>query len=122
MKVLRAIVCVLSFSIAASAASPASGEWTAVIKVRDIDLHLALHITDSGNGLQATFDSIDQKVMGMPVDKIEVKGQQLLFEIKVIEASYTGTLNKSGTEITGTWSQLGMFFPLNFRKTVQVKK
>jgi hypothetical protein len=56
------------------------------------------------------------------VDKIEVKGQQLTFEIKVIEASYTGTLDKSGTVITGAWSQLGMSFPLNFRKTVQVKK
>jgi hypothetical protein len=122
MKVLLAITFVLVLSITASAAEPASGDWTAVIKVRDIDLHLALHVTDSGKGLQATFDSIDQKVMAMPVDKIEVKGQQLRFEIKVIEASYTGTLNKSGTVITGAWSQLGMSFPVNFQKTVQVKK
>jgi hypothetical protein len=122
MKVLLAIVLVLCLSISTSAVDAASGDWTAVIKVRDIDLRLALHITDSGNGLKATFDSIDQKVMGMPVDKIEVKDQQVKFEINVIEASYAGTLNKSGTVITGAWSQLGMSFPVNFQKTAQAKK
>ena len=52
------------------------GDWTAVIKVGDASYRLALHVTESQKGLQATFDSIDQKVMGMPVDKIELKGQQ----------------------------------------------
>ena len=122
MKVLLAITFVLVLSIAASAAESAIGDWTSVIKVRDIELRLALHVTDSGKGLQATFDSIDQKVMGMTVDKIEVKGQQLRFEINVIEASYTGTLNKSGTAINGAWSQLGTSFPVNFQKTAQGKK
>jgi hypothetical protein len=122
MRILLASVMVFIITVGTGAAEPASGDWTAVIKVRDIELRLALHVTDSSKGLQATFDSIDQKVMGMPVDKIEVNGQQLKFEITVIGASYVGTLNKSGTEITGTLSQLGMSFPLNFRKTVQVKK
>ena len=121
MKILLLLMFLFVATLAAAAA-PVAGNWDALIKVRDIELRLALHVTESGNSLQATLDSIDQKVMGMPVDKIEVKGQQVQFEITVIGATYTGTLNKTGTAITGAWSQLGMSYPLNFQKAAQAKK
>jgi hypothetical protein len=122
VKTIQAIVFLLTLACTALAAEPVSGDWSGVIKVRDMDLRLVLHITDSGKGLQATFDSVDQKVLGMPVDKIEVKGQQLKFEIGLIGASYAGTLNKTGTSLTGAWSQIGMSFPLNFQKTSPARK
>ena len=72
--------------------------------------------------MEAIFDSIDQKVMGMPVDKIEIKGRQLRFEIAVIQSVYTGTLSTGGTTITGSWAQLGMKFPVEFKKAAEAKK
>jgi hypothetical protein len=61
-------------------------------------------------------------VAGMPVDTIELKGQQLNFEIKRILSIYSGTLDKDGKAITGSWSQVGMSFPVNFKKSAPVKK
>jgi hypothetical protein len=106
----------------ASAAGPATGDWTSVIKIRDIELRLALHVKETTSGLEATFDSIDQKVFGMPVDKIEFKGQQLSLDLALIQATYKGNLDKAGTRITGTWSQLGMDFPLDFQKAAPPKR
>jgi len=122
VKTIQLIVVLLTLACTGLAAEPVSGDWSGVIKVGEMNLRLVLHITDSGKGLQATFDSVDQKVMGMPVDKVEVKGQQLKFEIGSIGATYAGTLNKTGTALTGAWSQLGMSFPLNFQKASPKRK
>ena len=122
MRVFLAITFLLAVSIVATAAGPINGDWTGVIKVANMDFRLVLHVTESEKGLHATFDSIDQKVLGMPVEKIEVKGQQVKFEISVIQAVYTGTLDKVGTTITGSWSQVGHVIPVKFQKTIQTKK
>jgi hypothetical protein len=121
MRIVHPIVLFLILATPALAAEPAIGDWSGVIKVGDVSLRLALHVTNTGKGLRATFDSIDQKVLGMPVDTIEVQGSQLKFEIAVIQASYTGTLDKAGTTLTGSWSQVGMSFPVTFRKTIPAK-
>jgi len=112
----------LVMAAAATAAQPVAGDWNAVIKVGEVSLRLALHVKESQKGLEATFDSIDQKVTGMPVDKIELKGQQLRFEIEAIQSVYTGTLNTGGTTINGSWAQLGMNFPVDFKKAAGEKK
>jgi hypothetical protein len=122
MRILSGIVFLLILATPTLAAEPAIGDWSSVIKVGDISLRLVLHVTSTGKGLRATFDSIDQKVLGMPVDTIDVKGRQLKFEIGVIQATYTGTLDQAGSTITGSWSQLGMSYPLTFRKTTAAKK
>jgi hypothetical protein len=122
MKTFGLVVIGLLIAISITAAQPVAGDWNATIKVGEISLRLALHVKESKNGLEATFDSIDQKVMGMPVDKIAVKGQQLRFEIAAIQAVYTGKLNPGGTTIMGSWAQLGMDFPLDFKKAEGAKK
>jgi hypothetical protein len=122
MKVFGSIVIVLACAILAFAAQPAAGDWNGVIKIGEMTLRLALHVKETPKGLEATFDSIDQKAMGMPVDKIEVKGQQIRFELASIQAVYTGTLSKTGATITGSWAQVGQDFPVNFEKITGVKK
>ena len=121
MRILRTIVILLTTASLATAAGPAAGDWTAVIKVRDISLRLALHVTEKAQGMEATFDSIDQKVLGLPVDKLDYKDRQLSFEIASIQAIYKGSLDKTGTKITGVWYQLGMSFPLDFQKSLPAK-
>jgi hypothetical protein len=122
MKIFGLIVMTLVVAVVAMAAQPVAGDWNAVIKAGEVSLRLALHVKDSQKGLEATFDSIDQKVMGMPVDKIEVKGQEVRFEIGAIQSVYTGTLNAGGTAITGSWAQLGMNFPVDFKKAAGARK
>jgi len=46
----------------------------------------------------------------------------LRFEIEAIQSVYTGTLNTGGTTINGSWAQLGMNFPVDFKKTAGAKR
>jgi len=122
MRILGSIIVLLALAGLVMAAQPAAGDWEGVITIGEMKLRLALHVTESGKGLNATFDSIDQNAMGMPVDKIEFKEQQLTLELASIQAVYTGTLNKAGTTITGSWKQIGQSFPVNFQKKTSTKK
>ena len=122
MRIIQTIALTLVTAVSISAATPIRGDWQGVIKVQNQDLRLVLHVKEDAGKLTATFDSPDQYVAGMPVDTIELKGQQLNFEIKRILSIYSGTLDKDGKAISGSWSQLGMSFPLNFKKSAPAKK
>ena len=122
MRIIQTIALTLVTAVSISAATPIGGDWQGVIKVQNQDLRLVLHVKEDAGKLTATFDSPDQYVAGMPVDTIELKGQQLNFEIKRILSIYSGTLDKDGKGISGSWSQLGMSFPLNFKKSAPAKK
>ena len=116
MHIIRSITLMLVIAVSASAAAPIAGNWEGVIKIQNQELRLVLHVREAAGKLTATFDSPDQYVAGMPVDSIDLKGQQLNFEIKRIMALYSGTLDKEAKAVSGSWSQLGMSFPLNFKK------
>jgi len=122
MRIIQAIALTLVAAVSVSAATPVGGDWEGIIKVQNQDLRLVLHVKEAAGKLTATFDSPDQYVAGMPVDSIELKGQQFVFEIKRILSIYSGTVDKDGKAISGSWSQLGMSLPLNFKKAAPVKK
>jgi len=122
MRIIQSITLTLLAAVSISAATPIGGDWQGVIKVQNQDLRLVLHVKEAAGKLTATFDSPDQYVAGMPVDTIELKGQQVNFEIKRIMSIYNGTLDNDSKTISGSWSQLGMSFPLNFKKSAPAKK
>jgi hypothetical protein len=122
MRIIQSIALTFVAAVSITAATPVSGDWEGVIKVQSQDLRLVLHVKEAAGKLTATFDSPDQYVAGMPVDTIELKGQQVNFEIKRIMSIYNGTLDKDGKAISGSWSQLGMSFPVNFKKSASAKK
>ena len=122
MRIIQSIALTFVAALSVTAATPVSGDWEGVIKVQSQELRLVLHVKEAAGKLTATFDSPDQYVAGMPVDTIELKGQQVNFEIKRIMSIYNGTLDKDGKAISGSWSQLGMSFPLNFKKSAPAKK
>jgi len=117
MRIVQSIALLLALTVSLSAATPIVGNWEGVIKIQNQDLHLVLHVQEVAGKLTATFDSPDQYVAGMPVDTIEVKGQEVNFEIKKILSLYTGTLDKDGKAIAGSWSQIGMSWPVSFKKS-----
>jgi uncharacterized protein len=121
MRIIRSVTILFVIAVSASAAVPVAGNWEGMIKVQNQELRLVLHVREAEGKLTATFDSPDQYVAGMPVDNIEFKGQQLNFEIKRLMALYSGTLDKEGKAVNGAWSQLGMSFPVNFKKAAAKK-
>ncbi len=106
--------------VAAQAASPESksiaGDWNGELNVQNTKLRLVLHIKKNLDGtFAATLDSLDQNANGIPVSSVSQKGTDVKLDLKGIGASYQGTLNPAGTEITGEWNQGGNL-PLIFKR------
>ena len=98
-------------------AQTVEGDWQGTIKADDVELRLRLHVTkDEKGALKATFDSIDQGARGLPVSAISFKDPTLNFELKVVGGSYEGKVNADHTRISGTWTQGGRSFPLEFTR------
>jgi hypothetical protein len=78
---------------------------------------MVLKISNSITGAAAVLTSQDQANAEMPVGAIEQKESKLTLRVNVIGGLYTGEINKEGTQLSGTWTQQGMTFPLVFTKT-----
>ncbi|HWQ32377.1 MAG TPA: alpha/beta hydrolase [Blastocatellia bacterium] len=100
-----------------------SGDWSGVLDVGAAKLTLVLHLAQDATGaLSAKVDSPDQGASGIPVDTVTFAGQTLKFEMKQLMASYEGTLNSDGTEISGKFTQGGVSFPLTLKRGVKPKE
>ena len=98
-------------------AQTVEGSWQGTIKANDVELRLRLHITKDEKGtLKATFDSVDQGARGLPISAISLKDSTLKFEREEVRWSYEGKVNADYTRISGTWTQGGRSFPLEFTR------
>ncbi len=79
-------------------------------------LSLKLHIRIAPDGsLTCTLDSETQGSLGLQCADIRHDGQNLSFSIPVVRGSWKGSVNSSGSTLTGTWDQ-GTPMPLSFSK------
>ena len=86
------------------------------LKAGPAELRLRLHVkADRDGGLSATFDSVDQGAMGMPVSRIESKDGALTFGLDQVKGRFEGKFDAGGKIIRGTWYQGGTSLPLEFR-------
>jgi hypothetical protein len=109
-----ALLATLWFAAALAPAQEISGDWHGSVEVpNDAPLRLALHIANPNT---ATVDSADEGVTALPVDSIHVSGATLQFEIKSISGVYAGKITPDGSRMTGTWSQDGGVWPLNWER------
>jgi hypothetical protein len=109
------IVCL--FITVAVRAQAVEGDWEGTLKIGAAELRLALHVKkDDKGGLKATFDSIDQGAMGMPVTSVSFSDGVLKFAMDNIQASYEGKLDAARNIISGAWSQGGASLPLEFTR------
>lgn len=100
-----------------------AGDWQGTLEARGGRLRLAIHVTKGPDGtLKASFDSLDQGAMGIPVDKATFDGGVLRLDLSSIGARYEGTLGKEGTELTGAWAQGGGSFPLTLTRPASAKE
>ncbi len=111
-----ALVLGLCAPAALRAQSPVAGDWQGTLAVNGTTLHLALHISGSGDTLQATLDSIDQNAFGLPVSSISFHARTLTLAAETLHAGYTATLSADGGALSGTFTQGGASLPVNFAR------
>jgi hypothetical protein len=115
------------------AAFPLAGDWDGMLVMQGSVRHLVLHMNATPEGkMTALLDDTDQKVSGAPPIGGSFDGSRLTLrftywmpnnnrDLEPRVASYEATVNASGSEMTGVWTQEGSW-PLNFKRiTLQAK-
>jgi hypothetical protein len=93
------------------------GHWKGALEVRGNRLRLAFKLGKLPDGaFTGTMASIDQGGRDMPVSTMGYTNPVVRMEWKGIRGVYTGTLNKEGTEMEGTWEQFGNPSPLKLQR------
>jgi pimeloyl-ACP methyl ester carboxylesterase len=94
-----------------------AGDWQGALNAGGQMLHLVLHLTNTpDNSLKAVIDSLDQPgANGIPVASVTLKDSKLTLDVAVIHATYEATVSSDAKTISGTWSQGGQTFPLEFK-------
>jgi hypothetical protein len=96
------------------------GTWEGAINFGG-QLRLTLTISNGTAGAEAVIVSLDQGNANIPVTTITQKGTKLSLEVKAVGGGYEGEMNKEGTQINGTWSQLGQSTALVLKKAAASK-
>ena len=106
---------------------PLAGDWDGVLTVQGTANHLVLHMNATPEGkMTALLDHVDQEISGDPATGGSFDGSRLILRFfywkpngkGVLEerfASYEATVNESGSEMNGIWTQEGSW-PLNFKR------
>ncbi len=107
-------------------ASPAvaaefAGTWEGTLQA-GAALRLVLTITNGKNGAEGLLVSLDQDNAQIPVSTITQKGAKLTLGVNAVGGGYEGEMSADGTQLTGTWTQLGNSLPLNLKKTAGAAK
>lgn len=96
------------------------GIWLGTLDVNGVKLRLVLKVSKGPDGkLWGKLDSLDQGANDLPIDTLSFDAGRLRFEMKALAASFEGTMNKDGTEISGQFQQGGSL-PLVFKRTDKV--
>lgn len=108
----------LSFLLlSACAFAQLEGPWIGILKLPNAQLRLVWNLAKDGAGYKSTLDSLDQGARGIPADFTTVNENGVSFGMQKLQADYKGKLSAGGQSMTGTFTQAGNSFPLEFKKT-----
>jgi len=93
-----------------------TGDWKAVLEVNGTKLRLLLHVTKAESGLSASFDSLDQGALGLPVDSIRRDGARLHLDMSKLGARFDGDWNPSTLQYEGQWVQGPATLAMNWKR------
>jgi hypothetical protein len=97
------------------------GIWQGTLKVSVMELRVVFKISKKPDGtLSATLDSPDQGAKDIPVDKVELKNNNLRLDVKSIQGVFEGEIKENGATIQGQWKQAGMSLPLILKRVDKV--
>ncbi len=101
-----------------AAQKPIAGVWLGTLEVSGFKLRLAVKVAQTADGkLSATFDSIDQAALNLPIETITYAGGVMSFQAPKFSISYEGKMNEAGTEIVGDFKQGPVAYPLTLKRT-----
>jgi hypothetical protein len=91
------------------------GSWEGALEAGQT-LRLVLKISNEGGASKAVLLSLDQGGVEIPVTSIDQKESKLTLVVKMVGGGYDASINKEGTELSGTWTQAGNSLPLKLTK------
>jgi len=95
--------------------SDLQGFWTGTLKIGKTALRLHLKIAESPDGtFRGELNSIDQPpIIPLPITTLAYRKPTVTFSLQGVGAMFNGDLNDAGSQIVGTWTQVGTV-PLTF--------
>jgi dienelactone hydrolase len=90
-----------------------------VVRARTEEAY-AVHVQDYFAALEnrnSKTVSLDQGASDLPVDSVALNGDAVRMELKMVQGVYEGTLNKTGTKMTGRWQQGPNTLPLTLERS-----
>lgn len=97
--------------------SDIDGKWDGVLDTGQSKLRIIFHLINTEDGLMATMDSPDQKVMGWPATSVSRKGSSIKIEMRQISGYFQGKLDKNLETMSGDWNQGPSGIPLQLKRT-----
>lgn len=97
------------------------GAWEGTLEA-NMPLRLVLTISNGKAGAEAELVSVDQGNARIPVSTITQTGKKLTLQVNAVGGGYEGEINSDGTQLTGSWTQLGNSLPLTLKKTTAPAK
>jgi uncharacterized protein len=99
-----------------------TGNWHGNIDINGAQLPIVFHFSkDDSANITGKWDSPKQNANGLPFSAINVSGDSIDLEIKMIAGSYRGTFVNNDS-ISGVWNQNGHEIPLNFSRSGENQK
>jgi pimeloyl-ACP methyl ester carboxylesterase len=114
MRSLRLIFAACALAAAAGDA-PIAGDWMGSLEVNGKTLRIALHLKLEAAHWSGTFDSPDQGATGIPMSQVDVDGNKLVWKMAAAGIVYEGAFDPASGAISGTFSQGGSKFPMQFK-------
>jgi hypothetical protein len=99
-----------------AAPSDIDGAWMGLLDTGALKLRIVFHISNTEDGLIATWDSPDQGAKGLPVTAVARTGSSLALEMKASAAKFEGTISQDLMSIDGSFSQGGAKMPLPLKR------
>jgi hypothetical protein len=93
------------------------GDWEGSLQTPGRAMRMIVHFKNlPDQTVQATIDTPDSGGMGLPLNDVKQTGQKVEFGLKIAHATFEGTLNGEGTELSGKFGHDETNMPLTLRK------
>jgi hypothetical protein len=93
------------------------GSWTGTLEANGAPMRILLKMANQADGTSTgSVANLDEGAVDIPISAIAQTAATVNFDVKVVNGSFSGTVNAAGTELTGTWSQGAFTAPLTFRR------
>jgi hypothetical protein len=116
--------------LSAKRPSDINGYWTGTVKHDPIpgcdpsfgEVRYSFHITNTADGLTATFNIPDNGTVGWPATSITREDASLRIEMKQLAGRFQGTVNKEKTVMDGAWMEGVRSYPLILTRSQDLPK